>query len=80
MQESVDLLVREEINTIQDTAALEQKLEPELEPKPVELVSELDPTPDLHADEIIRILDSAPDVSTLLEPPSAPLAAEEEYW
>lgn len=76
-QESEELAVQAEI-AAQEAVPVEQQLEPELQP--AELVSELEPTPDLHADEILRILDSAPDVSNAVEPPELPLAAEEEYW
>lgn len=76
-QESGELAVQAEI-AAQETTAVEQQLEPEA--TPTELESELEPTPDLHAEEILRILDSVPDVSVAVEPPLLPPAAEEEYW
>ena len=66
--------VRTEISEVQEIVAVERKLEPEPQP---ELES---PAPDLHAEEILRILDSAPDLTVAAEEPALPPGAEEEYW
>ena len=63
-----------EISEVQEIVAVERKLEPEPQP---ELES---PAADLHAEEILRILDSAPDLTVAAEEPALPPAAEEEYW
>lgn len=66
--------VRTEISEVQEIVAVERNLEPEPQP---ELES---PAPDLHAEEILRILDSAPDLTVAAEEPALPPGAEEEYW